>query len=215
MAGAFRTTPTHALEIDMAVPPIELTMEMTAEGYANRLHRLRHTNPVIDRLPDEWRHSSQTGNPPPLPPRTKAQVKKGTKLTQLERTARLMYQPEMGEKIDPFFMLPWQRTAKDRPQRLSISGVPKGCKKAEEAKKHNEKVEKLVRDNAHLLVYSDGSMREEGDGTRRSTGWGIVRYHLGTEVFVDKGRLGHNAKVYDAELTGIARAVEAAKEYAD
>ncbi|KNZ77791.1 hypothetical protein J132_03850, partial [Termitomyces sp. J132] len=83
------------------------------------------------------------------------------------------------------------------------------------AKKHNEKVEKLVRDNAHLLVYSDGSMREEGDGTRRSTRWGIVGYHLGTEVFVDKGRLGHNTKVYDAELMGIARAVEAAKEYAD
>ncbi|KNZ71273.1 hypothetical protein J132_00086 [Termitomyces sp. J132] len=91
MAGAFRTTPTHALEIDIAVPPIELTMEMTAEGYANRLHRLRHTNPVIDHLPDEWQHGSQMGNPPPLPPRTKAQVKKGTKLTQLKRTARLTY----------------------------------------------------------------------------------------------------------------------------
>ncbi|KNZ73810.1 hypothetical protein J132_09586, partial [Termitomyces sp. J132] len=35
MAGAFRTTPTKALEVDMSIPPLEVMMELTIGNYAN------------------------------------------------------------------------------------------------------------------------------------------------------------------------------------
>ncbi|KNZ79547.1 hypothetical protein J132_09230 [Termitomyces sp. J132] len=138
----------------MVVPPIKLTMEWTVEDYANRLHRLRHTSPVIEQLMDEWCYSREVGNPPPLPHRKKTRKKGAAKLTQLECTARLTYRLMEGDVIDPFVAPSWRKTAKGQPQHISIIGAPVGCKKGEEAKKHNEKVENLERDDTWLLVYS-------------------------------------------------------------
>ncbi|KAH0580981.1 hypothetical protein H2248_012132 [Termitomyces sp. 'cryptogamus'] len=58
-------------------------------------------------------------------------------------------------------------------------------------------------------------MREEEDGSDRTTGWGVVGYYMDNEVFKEWGSLGRKAEVYDTELTGIARAMKAAREYAD
>ncbi|KAG5720557.1 hypothetical protein E4T56_gene6078 [Termitomyces sp. T112] len=63
------------------------------------------------------------------------------------------------------------------------------------------------------LMYSNGSMHEDGDENNRTVGWGIVGYHLGYEVFKDRGGLGQKAEVYDMELTGITQGMKAAKEY--
>ncbi|KNZ73082.1 hypothetical protein J132_01312 [Termitomyces sp. J132] len=51
-------------------------------------------------------------------------------------------------------------------------------------------------------------------GNTKIVGWGIVGYYKGREVFSDRGGLGSNAKVYDAELVGIAQATKAATNYA-
>lgn len=113
MARAFRTTPIKALEVDMSLPPIDITMSMTLGGYANRLHKLKTTNPVLERLPEEWRQGKPATNPPPFPPRTTARKVRPVKMTQLEKLARRTYKPELGESIDPFISPPWRRTAKD------------------------------------------------------------------------------------------------------
>lgn len=69
-------------------------------------------------------------------------------------------------------------------------------------------------DDTHICVYSDGSMREEGtDKAVRNTGWGIVGYHWGREIFSGRGGMGHKAEVYDAELVGLTQATKAATEY--
>ncbi|KAG5722051.1 hypothetical protein E4T56_gene6338 [Termitomyces sp. T112] len=201
MAGAFRTTPTNALEIDMAIPPITITLDVILEGYANRMHKLKTTNPIVERLTEEWRKGNKATYPPPLPSRRKTRNKKKVKPTQLEKITGLTYSPMEGESIDPFISPPWRKTAGDYGNRLTITGVPKECKKVEEAKKHNEKLKEMERDEDRIVVYSDGSMREEDDDWEsKIVGWGMVGYHQGREIFSSRGGLGHHAEVYDAEL---------------
>jgi len=45
------------------------------------------------------------------------------------------------------------------------------------------------------------------------TGYGAVGYHLGKAVFETKGALGEQAEVFDAEMTGLSSAGEAAKQF--
>ncbi|KNZ76576.1 hypothetical protein J132_09436, partial [Termitomyces sp. J132] len=42
---------------------------------------------------------------------------------------------------------------------------------------------------------------------------GMVSYHEEQEIFAERGGLGGNAEVYDAELTGIARTARTAARY--
>ena len=216
MAGAFKTTPIKALEVDMAIPPIEITLNMTLEGYAHRLHKLKRSNPVIERLPREWKQEEPSKNPPPLPSaRTTRNGKKG-KLTQIDRLAKETYSPMDGEDIDPFIAPPWRRTARLYGQRLTITGAPKEAKKAKEAEKHNERIQAMGEDETRIMVYSDGSQREDTRGEEgKVVGWGIVGYRRGEEIFTDRGGLGQKAEVYDAELVGIAQAAKNAIRYAD
>ncbi|KAG5725035.1 putative 115 kDa protein in type-1 retrotransposable element [Termitomyces sp. T112] len=180
-----------------------------------RLHKLKSTNPVIERLQQDWRGGEEGINPPPLPTRRKTQNKKLTKLTQIEKIEKMTYKPGKGENIDPFISPSWRETTRDHGNRLTVMGTPKKCKKAEEAQRHNERLETMELDNTHLIIYSDGSMREDDmGGNTKIVRWGIVGYHKGREVFSDRGGLGSNAEVYDTELVGIAQATKAATNYA-
>ncbi|KNZ82139.1 RNA-directed DNA polymerase from mobile element jockey [Termitomyces sp. J132] len=214
MAGAFRTTPTKALEVDMAIPPLEIVMDTVVGGYTNRLLRLKESNPIIGRLKDDWRQTGQAANTPPLPSRKPTKRKKNQKLNQLKRIAKMMYKPMEGEHIDPFFPPPWHNTAERFGDRLIITGVPKKAKKKEEAKQHNERVHTLRADQTQLLMYSDGSMKAMDTNKTKTVGWGFIGYYRGEEVLVDRGGLGSKAEVYDAKLMGIAKAVKAAMGYA-
>ncbi len=53
-------------------------------------------------------------------------------------------------------------------------------------------------------------MKKDG---RQYTSCGTVGYYLGREVFETKGALGKQAKVFDAEMTGLSVAGEAAKHF--
>ena len=149
---------------------------------------------------------------PPLPSRTKTQKKKNTKLTQLERVAKMTYRPLEGEYIDPFIAPPWHKTANEQSPWITVTGAPKKSKKVEEAKKHNKRLRTLTKDRSRIIIYLDGSMQEDEEKIR-ITRWGIVRYYLRAEIFAERGGLGQLAKVYDAELTGLAKAAKAATSY--
>ena len=49
--------------------------------------------------------------------------------------------------------------------------------------------------------------------SRHHTGYSPVRYYLGREVFEMKGALGEQAKVFNAKMTGLSVAGEAAKHF--
>ena len=51
-----------------------------------------------------------------------------------------------------------------------------------------------------MLVYSDGSLTETQG--RRLTGFGVVGYSKGQEVFRRGEALGEHVEVFDAEMAG-------------
>ena len=57
ICAAFRTTPTQALEVEAAIPPIHLHLDYLERKAGIRLNRLSITNPVLHRLPSAWSHS--------------------------------------------------------------------------------------------------------------------------------------------------------------
>ena len=65
ICGAFKTTPSQALEVLSYVPPIHVTLQKFSERYALRLARLPDASPVICRLPLQWQKGRSS---PPLPP---------------------------------------------------------------------------------------------------------------------------------------------------
>ncbi|KAG5734856.1 putative 115 kDa protein in type-1 retrotransposable element [Termitomyces sp. T112] len=191
-------------------------LTLVGDIQAARNHsKLKSTNPVIERLQEDWRGGEEGINPPPLPTQRKTRNKKLTKLTQIKKIEKMTYKPGKGENIDPFISPPWCKTARDHGNQLTVMGAPKKCKKAKEAQRHNKRLETMELDDTHLIIYSDGSMREDDmGGNTKIVGWGIVGYHKGCEVFLDRGGLGSNAEVYDTELVGIAQATKAATNYA-
>ncbi|RDB27809.1 putative RNA-directed DNA polymerase from transposon BS [Hypsizygus marmoreus] len=214
IAGAFRTTPIKALEIDLAIPPISLALDLANARYADRLHKLNTTNPVIQRLPDEWRAGSPATTPPPLPSQKPTRSKKRRKLTQLETIAAQTYRPAEGERIVSFIAPPWRKTAQDFGARLTVRGAPPDIKKKEAAEAHNEMIQDLLTDHSRLLLYSDGSMLDDENGIKKNVGWGVVGYHRNREVITRRGGMGHTAEVYDAELTGLVWAAREATKFA-
>ncbi|KAF5374701.1 hypothetical protein D9615_009019 [Tricholomella constricta] len=213
IAGAFRTTPIKALEIDLAIPPINLTLDLANARYADRLHKLNTTNPIIQRLSNEWRNGFDPTTPPPLPSQKPTRSRKAPKRTQLEKIAALTYRPSEGESIIPFISPPWRKTHRDFGAQLTIRGTDPKVKKEDAAKEHNDRTRILRTNPSNLLVYSDGSMLNEANSTKKNTGWGIVGFRGGREVIIRRGGLGHTAEVYDAELTGLVVAATEATKY--
>ncbi|KAJ6484437.1 hypothetical protein C8R47DRAFT_920029, partial [Mycena vitilis] len=76
---------------------------------------------------------------------------------------------------------------------------------------HPIEIEKIRDDDTHLMVYSDGSLLQQG--AKRSVGAGLVGYWLGEEVFTKKIGMGPKAEVYDAEMQGLAQAAQDASTF--
>ncbi|KNZ71741.1 hypothetical protein J132_07336 [Termitomyces sp. J132] len=56
--------PTKVLKVDMAVLPLEIMLDMVVRSYANRMHRIKETNLIIERLSEDWRQEDHMTNPP-------------------------------------------------------------------------------------------------------------------------------------------------------
>ncbi|KAJ6616143.1 hypothetical protein B0H10DRAFT_1949353 [Mycena sp. CBHHK59/15] len=110
------------------------------------------------------------------------------KTTRLQKLARSTYHPALGEKVHPFESAPWRRTVSD------FGGQ---VEKAEAAKAHEEKPE-------HLAMYSDGSLLEDKESSKRCVGYGVAGYHNGNERITRVGPMGSKSEVYDAEMAGLA-----------
>lgn len=150
IAGAFRTTPIKALEVDLAIPPINLTLDLANARYADCLHKLHATSPIIQRLPNEWRDGAIPTIPPPLPSQKPSRNTKPRKPTQLESIAAKAYHPIKGEKVVSFIAPPWRKTAQDFGDRLTISGAHPDVEKKDAAKAHNKSTKNLLTDHSRL-----------------------------------------------------------------
>jgi hypothetical protein len=53
ISAAFRTSPTYALEIETAIPPLDIHLKITIQNAAIRLNKLAKRSPIIQRLPNK------------------------------------------------------------------------------------------------------------------------------------------------------------------
>ncbi|KAJ6579808.1 hypothetical protein B0H10DRAFT_1962796 [Mycena sp. CBHHK59/15] len=56
----------------------------------------------------------------------------------------------------------------------------------------------------HLAMYSDGSLLEDKESSKRCVGYGVAGYHNGNERITRVGPMGSKSEVYDAEMAGLA-----------
>ena len=193
ICAAFRTTPITALEIEASIPPVQHLLDTLNQQCAVRFNKLDHRNPTIERLPDSWRNNKPARQQPPLPPRPR-----GThKTTRLQELSKLT--SPNNEQTFPFLTPPWRRTTNAFNKRLQINAQQAGTK--EDAASNHQRQLVLLQSPEHLLVYSDGSMKNI-HGFRR-VGAGAVGYHSGNEIFNLEMGLGSRAEVFDGELAAL------------
>lgn len=143
-------------------------------------------------------------NPHPSPNKNKS--------TRLQSIANLS-DPHIPH-IDIYAIPPWDDFHERYKNRLSINAITTDDNKDRKrlAKEHLELVRKLNTDSQYLLVYTDGSLKTEDGDRKVGSGW--VGYLLAREVISGKLNLGGNNEVFDAELTGLARALDEAIPFA-
>jgi ribonuclease HI len=206
ICGAFRTSPAYALEIEAAVPPLDIFLRLTKHRAAIRFHKLATHSPIKQRLPPTWRHGLPANPPPPrtAAPATRTRTPKSTKLCTLAELTT-----SSAERTKPDSP-PWAKTARDLAPPLQVTTQPKHTRKRKQtaAKEHAAKTARLSQDSRNILLYADGS---QIDG---HTGAGIAGYHRGNEVITLTKGLGTGAEVYDAELWAIQKALQKATKYA-
>ena len=224
IAGAFRTTPTYALEIECSIPPIHQYLDYINDRTALRFNRLDGRHPISNRLPTEHRiHPIAT--PPPLdPPHKKSRNwsdparRARDRSKQLQSTTLWRIATRMApnsEVIDATDEPPWHETLHDEifRGRLMVK-VPRNeageSFKEEWAKTHRDTISELELDDANLLVYTDGSLSFERG--IRNTGAGFVIYRGRRKLREGAVALGQHVEVFDAEMEGLAMAAEAVKE---
>ena len=195
ICAAFRTTPIHALEIEASIPPIPLFLDSANKRAAIRFNKLSTNNPILQRLPNEWR--TNNNSPPPLPNLPKSRKKPNT--TQLLQVANNT--SPSNERIFPFLLPPWRRPLTDFGNRFYLASKPLDSKD-KAAQLHQSQLQTLQTNNANIIVYTDGSQRSIHQRFRR-VGAAAVGYIGQDEVFTAQLGLGGRAEVYDAELTGL------------
>ncbi|KAJ6603949.1 hypothetical protein B0H10DRAFT_2314648 [Mycena sp. CBHHK59/15] len=159
----------------------------------------RAQEPRHPTTPERMARGRARSRPPPLPPHKRVNKNRRTppKTTRLQKLARSTYHPALGEKVHPFESAPWRRTVSDFGGQVRINANEAKVEKAEAAKAHEEKPE-------HLAMYSDGSLLEDKESSKRCVGYGVAGYHNGNERITRVGPMGSKSEVYDAEMAGLA-----------
>lgn len=200
ICAAFKTTPISALEVEASIAPIRHTLDQAVRQCALRFNKLSLSSPIVERLPDDWRQGQAPAVPPPLPPRKPGSRAKTElrKTTPLQATAT--HTNPQDERISPYMMPPWRRTAAAFGDRLKIRNKAGKMSKVEAARAHQEYL-KTLHGPSTLVAYADGSQQEVNG--RRRVGAGLVVYHDRRVVKELAVGLGPRAEVYDGEMAAL------------
>ena len=206
ICAAFKISPTYALEIEASIPPIKHQVNIITRKCAIRFNKLPESSTILQRLPDNWRNNRPPTSSPPLPhsPKNRSRPK-----TVLQNIAK--YTSHEHERIDPFLVSPWDRTASAFPNRITVNTCNPNSD-SENAKKNHIKLVRQHRNNNNVLyIYTDGSKIKRSIFAR--TGAAAVAYNRGIEVSKRQIGLGGHAEVYDAEMAALSLGANQAAEY--
>jgi ribonuclease HI len=226
IAGAFKTAPIQALELETAIPPPEIRFQKLCNNYAIRLMHLNQFHPTVQRLPPtfppycgkfsaninkylDWNQKDINAENPInsriLRPRTNIN-------TAIETTKKKPIKSQLFriiEKIKDFSNFKnveknghQCNTALNTLELGKFATVNIATKEKDvETKEHLQKIENLNESN--LIIYTDGSK-----GENENTGASI--YCLKTNYY-ENWNLGKECENWDGELFAIAKALKFAK----
>ena len=196
--GAFRTTPTSAMHIEAAIPPVHIRLTHLQRKYAIRILTMPMSHPVRQRCPLSF------------PPALYAMIgpDEGSEKWIEWDTLNVERKPYQSRLVKCLSTLsPWISNASDI-ESSSIDEAPPWTEtsvkimisdnsKDDTAKAHTQQVARLLADKKNIIAYSDGSMCQDKVGT------GAVIYIPGLPAIELSIPMGCQVEVYDAELLGI------------
>ena len=221
ITGAFCTTPTYAMQIEAAIPPIALTLDYIVERKANAAQHFSARHPVTHHLPAQHRSNNiQESDSLPFPEPHKqigAHTSPANRIVRETKNAKCTAIYKIGqhmlrntESIDKALEALWHRV--DDRVKISIpKTLPEKSQKKHWAKRHKRLICQIKMKPEEMTVYTDGSLWHE-HGTRL-TGAGIVAFREGDAIFQEQMALGGCSEVYDAEMEGLARGAEATRDW--
>ncbi len=122
IVGAFRTTPTAALEAELGLLPADLRLDYQQRRYATRLLTIPDEHPLLDLCPNSFPKTQENDRDDPLPP-TKltpwwdTQTTNPRYTTRLDRTLasinKYIEPPSLIENIDATAYPPWYQNTLD------------------------------------------------------------------------------------------------------
>jgi ribonuclease HI len=196
ITGMFKSTPIGALIREAALEPAEVLLDSRVTGYTTRLLTLPETHPAALILPITLRHGDTHAQPGEQPLNDREWAARDTKVPK-----------RLG-----------QRLAKHLAQRLK-EDPSRGIERTEECKVRGfpgtiwvpsleEALEKARRQRPGSTLWTDGSHLENGH-----SGAGVA-YQAHPEAPWERLEIpmGPGTEVYDAELLGVAAALEWALE---
>ena len=195
-----------SIEIEASVPPLKHQANLSIKRYAIRLNKLPTTNPVIQRLPNEWRNAGQPHFPPPIQT-IPIPARKPT--TTLNKTSK--HTSHDHERINPFNTPPWKRTRTLFPNRFITKPCTKQTETIKARDEHNKLFNDYQRDPHTLCIYTDGSKINRAGFFR--IGAAAAVFHRGNEVSSGRLGLGGHAEVFDAEMAALAIGATKADEF--
>jgi ribonuclease HI len=178
--GAFRTSPITSMEIEAALPPIEVRLNSSNRQYAFRAIKLASNHPI--NIPTTQASQTQLG--------------------RIRNSIQGLVLTPTLEQIRHFHFPPW---AKDTPFKVVISSLSK----EDEAKSHNIETSLALGTNT-ICTYTDASSSEEAVGIGVGLvayNYSLTNQRNQT-MFQKLSNLGSNQIVYNGELEGVTQGVE-------
>ena len=218
----YRTTATEALEREAAIAPVIVQLDYIRRRESIRLTRLHTSHPLLARAyssqMSQYSRPQNQAAAPPIRFGPAARADKRPRFTTPLQDLAAAYSINPPEFIKPTPIAPWKPKLTSE-KRVTKGRVGKaGCEKA--ALRHSKLVEKLMMNEANLIVYTDGSrleldrrgesISEEEEEDRHpprpgriGVGAGYSIWHQYQEVANGNVPMGSRAEVFDAEAVAL------------
>ena len=186
MLGAFKGSPTKALELETALPPPDIRFEKQCNAYALRTLRFQKTHPISVAFNDSTEDE--------LGEQTREPARDTQLLALLYRVKKFAPDGWNIEKTQLEWEAPWATF----PAKFVISTDTKEA----ETVAHNELLDKLG--DSTRVFYTDGSKKDN------STSAAICRLRKGSKSNFDLAKhwnLGSGMEIADAEVFALAKAL--------
>ena len=203
MLGAFKSSPTMAMEIEAAILPSSLRLEKLCSSYALRTLLFPKQHPIQQALhKPETEYGEETDTDTSINSSTSLDKQANTQLRRLVSRNQALPSQQPIERVSHLWNKPWDNPITNY---ASISISIESKEKTAEA--HLQWLQKMEQENNKpILLYTDGSKEPEG-----TTAAGFCHQepkNKGKFLAARAFNLGNHMEIMDAELVAISKALK-------